>query len=95
MYGFLVSLMLLFIGFEESVGLSSAMRLLGAGLCAGFGGVGPGIGIGLAGAYAVKWISRRPESVGVLVRTMLIGMAATGSTSIYALIVSLLLIVVI
>ena len=93
-YGFLVSLLLLFSGFEENTSLSSSMRLLGAGLSSGFGGIGPGIGLGLASAYAVRWVARRSEEVGNLVRTMLVGMAVTESTAIYALIVSLLLIVV-
>jgi len=93
-YGFLISLMLLFFRVESSTTLSASMRLLGAGLCSGFGGIGPGLGIGLIGGYAVKWISRGPLNTGILIRTMLVGMAVAESTAIYALIVSLLLIVV-
>jgi ATP synthase F0 subunit c len=93
-YGFLVSLMLLFYKIETSASLSSAMRLLGAGFCSGFGGIGPGIGEGITAGHAVKWISRKPEDAGLLLRTMLVGMAVAESTGIYALIVSLLLIVV-
>lgn len=94
-YGFMISLMLLYYKFEASATLSSSMRLLGAGLCSGFGGIGPGIGEGITAAYAVKWLSRKPENVGLLLRTMLVGMAVAESTGIYALIISLLLIVVI
>lgn len=94
-YGFLVSLMLLYYHIEASTTLSASMRLLGAGFCSGFGGIGPGIGEGITGAYAVRWIARRPENTGILMRTMLVGMAVAESTGIYALIVSLLLIVVI
>ena len=43
-YGLIVSLLLLFYRFETSATLSSSLRLLGAGLCSGFGGIGPGIG---------------------------------------------------
>ncbi|MCF8062143.1 MAG: ATP synthase F0 subunit C [Deltaproteobacteria bacterium] len=93
-YGFLVSLLLIFFGFAEDTSLSAAMKLLGAGLSSGFGGIGPGIGLGLVAAGAVKWVARNQETTGVLTRTMLVGMAVTESTSIYALIVSLLLIVV-
>ena len=93
-YGFLVSLMLLFYPFEASSDLSAAMCFLGAGFCSGFGGIGPGIGEGITAAYAVKGITRKPENAGVLLRTMLVGMAVAESTGIYALIVSLLLIVV-
>jgi ATP synthase F0 subunit c len=94
-YGFLVSLMLLYYKFEASESLSASMRLLGAGFCSGFGGIGPGIGEGITASYAVKWLSRKPENVGLLLRTMLVGMAVAESTGIYALIISLLLIVVI
>jgi ATP synthase F0 subunit c len=93
-YGFLVSLMLLFYKIETNSSLSAAMRLLGAGFCSGFGGIGPGIGEGITAARAVRWISRKPEETGLLLRTMLVGMAVAESTGIYALIVSLLLIVV-
>jgi len=93
-YGFLVSLMLIFFGFAESTALATAMKLLGAGLSSGLGGIGPGIGEGFVAAGAVKWVARNPETTGILTRTMLVGMAVTESTAIYALIVSLLLIVV-
>ena len=92
-YGFLISLMLLFYGFEESHTLTASMALLGAGVCMGFGGIGPGLGLGLAGGSAVRWIARRPEDTVTLSRTMFVGMAITESTAIYALIVALLLIV--
>ena len=93
-YGFLISLLLIFGGFEESTALAASLGLLGAGLSSGFGGIGPGIGLGSVAAYAVKWVARRPEETGVLTRTMLVGMAVTESTAIYALIVALLLIFV-
>ncbi|RLC32338.1 MAG: ATP synthase F0 subunit C [Deltaproteobacteria bacterium] len=72
----------------------ASLPLLGAGLSSGFGGIGPGIGLGVVGGYAVRWVARRPEQTGPLTRTMLVGMAVTESTAIYALIVSLILIVV-
>ena len=93
-YGFLISLMLLFYGFEESYALTASLGLLGAGVCMGFGGIGPGLGEGLAAASAVRWIARKPEDTGILSRTMLVGMAVAESTGIYSLIVALLLIVV-
>jgi F0F1-type ATP synthase membrane subunit c/vacuolar-type H+-ATPase subunit K len=93
-YGFLVSLLLIFYGFTESTALTASMKFLGAGLSSGFGGIGPGIGLGIVACYAVRWVARRQEETGTLTRTMLVGMAVTESTSIYALIVSLLLIIV-
>lgn len=93
-YGFLISLLLIFTKFHETTALAASLALLGAGLSSGFGGIGPGYGLGLASASAVKWVARRPEQTGVLTRTMLVGMAVTESTAIYALIVALLLVVV-
>jgi F-type H+-transporting ATPase subunit c len=92
-YGFLISLMLLFYGFEESHTLTASMGLLGAGFCMGFGGIGPGLGEGLTAASAIRWIARKPEDTATLSRTMLLGMAIAESTGIYSLIVALLLIV--
>lgn len=93
-YGFLISLLLIFTNLEPSKALAASLRLLGAGVSSGFGGIGPGIGLGIVAAYAVKWVAKRPEATGTLTRTMLVGMAVTESTAIYALIVALLLIFV-
>jgi F-type H+-transporting ATPase subunit c len=93
-YGFLISLLLIFSKLEASAALAASLALLGAGLSSGFGGIGPGIGLGAVSAYAVKWVARRPEETATLTRTMLVGMAVTESTAIYALIVSLLLVIV-
>jgi len=90
-YGFLISLILLFMGFKESTALSSSMALLGAGVSSGFGGIGPGIGEGFAAAKACEAIGRRPEETPLLTRTMLVGQAVSESTGIYSLVVALLL----
>jgi ATP synthase F0 subunit c len=91
-YGFLVSLLLIFGGFVESTTIVPACCLLGAGLAMGFGGIGPGIGEGLAGGYAVEQVGRRPDKATLLTRTMLVGQAVSESTGIYSLVVALLLI---
>jgi F-type H+-transporting ATPase subunit c len=93
-YGFVISLLLLFMKHEASTEITRALALLGAGAAMGFGGIGPGIGEGITAAGAVKWISRNREATGVLTRTMLVGMAVAESTGIYSLIVALLLVVV-
>ena len=90
-YGFLISLLLLFTGFEASTALASSCKLLGAGFSSGLGGIGSGIGLGFAAAGAVKWVARNFEARGALMRTMLVGMAVTESPAIFALIVALLL----
>ena len=94
-FGLLVSFILLFKAFPESQALSAAMALLAAGLCTGFGGIGPGVGNGMAAEGAVRWVARNVEHAGDLMRTMLVGQAVSQSTAIYAMVVSLVLIFVI
>ena len=69
--------------------------LIGAGICMGFGAIGPGIGEGFAAGKACEAIGRAPENAGLLTRTMLIGQAVSESTGIYSLVVALLMLFVI
>ena len=93
-FGLLVSFILLFKAFPESRTLSASMALLAAGLCTGLGGIGPGIGNGMAAEGAVKWVARNTSRAGDLMRTMLVGQAVSQSTAIYAMVISLVLIFV-
>ncbi len=68
-----------------------AAALLGAGLSMGFGAVGPALGIGNVGAAASEAITTAPEAETALTRTLLVGAAVSETTSIYALVVALLL----
>jgi len=94
-YGLLIGFILIFKIPEASNALAPAMALLGAGLCMGIGAIGPGIGIGLTGRSAVKWVARNENSITEIVRSMLIGQAVVESTSIYSMVVALVLIFVI
>ena len=94
-FGLLVSFILMFKTFPESPALSASMALLGAGVSMGFGGIGPGIGNGLAAEGAVRWVSRNLEHAGDLMRIMLVGQAVSQSTAIYAMVISLVLIFVV
>lgn len=94
-FGLLVSFILMFKAFPEASSLAPAMALLGAGISMGFGGIGPGIGNGLAAEGAVRWVARNIEAAGALTRTMLVGQAVSQSTAIYAMVVSLVLIFVV
>jgi len=94
-FGLLISFILVFKTFPETTALQTAMALLGAGLCMGFGGIGPGIGNGMAAEGAVRWVARRMDHAGDLMRTMLVGQAVSQSTAIYAMVVSLVLIFVV
>jgi F0F1-type ATP synthase membrane subunit c/vacuolar-type H+-ATPase subunit K len=93
-FGLLISFILMFKSFPESTALSAPMALLGAGLCMGFGGIGPGIGNGMAAEGAVRWVARNVEHAGDLMRIMLVGQAVSQSTAIYAMVISLVLIFV-
>ncbi len=94
-FGLLVSFILLFKSFPASQALSAAMALLAAGLSTGFGGIGPGIGNGMAAEGAVRWVARNVGHAGDLMRTMLVGQAVSQSTAIYAMVISLVLIFVV
>ncbi len=72
-----------------------AGALIGAGICMGFGAIGPGIGEGFAAGKACEAIGRAPEESGLLTRTMLIGQAVSESTGIYSLVVALLMLFVV
>lgn len=63
-----------------------------AGLGIAIAAFGCGIGQGMAVKGAVEGIARNPDSSGKVTVTMLIGLAMIESLSIYALVVSLILI---
>jgi F-type H+-transporting ATPase subunit c len=71
--------------------ITQAFALLAAGICMGFGTLGPGLGEGFAAGKACEAISRRPEEYSNIFRTMLVGQAVTESTAIYALVIALIL----
>jgi F-type H+-transporting ATPase subunit c len=94
-FGLLVSFVLMFKRFPGSETIAPAVGLLAAGLCTGFGGIGPGIGNGMAAEGAVRWVARNVTHASELMRTMLVGQAVSQSTAIYAMVVSLVLIFVV
>ena len=65
---------------------------LGAGLCMGFGAIGSGIGSGFPAAAACEGMARQPAIGRKLTTSMLIGSAVCQTTSIYALVIALILI---
>lgn len=74
----------------ESGEIVKAAALLGAGIAA-CGGIGAGIGQGLTAAAAVEAVSRQPEAKSDIMMTLYIGCALTETTGIFALLVSILL----
>ena len=94
-FGLLVSFILMFRTPVPSETMAAAAALLAAGLCTGLGGIGPGIGNGMAAQGAVRWVARNMGMAADLMRVMLVGQAVSQSTAIYAMVVSLVLIFVV
>jgi F0F1-type ATP synthase membrane subunit c/vacuolar-type H+-ATPase subunit K len=94
-FGLLVSFILLFKVHPEAVVLAPSMALLGAALCMGFGGIGPGLGNGIAATNAIKWVARNEKNAGLLMRMMLVAQAVSQSTAIYSMVIALVLLFVV
>ncbi len=93
-FGMLVALILMFASADLPTGIIGLAVTLGAGISVGFGGIGPGIGSGMAGDAACQATAAKPRLDALILRTMLIGQAVSQSTAIYALIIGLLLLYV-
>lgn len=65
---------------------------IGAAFTMGLGTIGPAIGQGMVGTQACKSIGENPESSSRVRTAMLIAMALIETSALYALLISLLLI---
>ena len=74
---------------------TEGLKLLGAGLAAGLGMLGPGIGIGILGAGAMNALGRNPEARAAIQVNMILAIAFAEAVGIYALIVAILLALVV
>ena len=74
---------------------AEAAKFLAAGLAAGLGMIGPGIGIGILGAGALNAIGRNPEARGPILTNMILAIAFAEALGIYALIVAVILALVV
>jgi len=70
------------------------IKLGAAGLAIGFGGLGPGLGIGIAVYGAMNALGRNPEAEGAIRTTMIIGAALAEAVAIYAFVIAIILIFV-
>ena len=90
-----IGLMLMFGAFGGVVGLESVSmvgRLLSVGVCMGLGAVGPAIGIGYVGGKFCRSLADDPAHADTIIRnTFFVGAAVSESTTVYAFVVSLLL----
>ncbi len=75
--------------------LIRAAAMVGAGICMGFGAIGPGVGEGYAAGQACSGVAREPQNANLILRTMLIGQAVSESTGIYSLVIALLMLFVV
>lgn len=69
----------------------AGMAVLGAGI-AMVAGLGPGIGEGIAASKACEAVGRNPEAESKIRNMMVLGIALSETTGIYALIIALILI---
>jgi len=74
---------------------AEAAKLLGAGLAAGLGVIGPGAGMGILIGSTIQSTARQPEMAGELRTTMFIGIGLIEALALYALIIALILLFVI
>ncbi len=72
-----------------------AAAVLGAGICMGFGALGPAVGTGDVGGAAAEGMALYPDAESHLMRTFFVGGAVSQTTSVYALVVAILLIFVV
>ncbi|OGO14428.1 MAG: hypothetical protein A2Z02_06235 [Chloroflexi bacterium RBG_16_48_7] len=74
---------------------AETFKFLAAGLAAGLGMIGPGLGLGLIGMGAMQAIGRNPEAKGPIQTNMIIIGALAEACGIYALIVAIILAIVV
>lgn len=71
---------------------ADAVKWFAAGLAIGLGGLGPGLGIGLAVRGAMEALGRNPEAEGAVRTTLIIGAALAEAVAIYAFVIAIILI---
>ncbi|MGI8963686.1 MAG: ATP synthase F0 subunit C [Thermomicrobiales bacterium] len=77
-------------GLEGADGVDAA-KAIGAAIAIGIGGLGPGIGIGLAVKGAMEAIGRNPEAAGEVRSTMIVGAALAEAVAIYAFVIAIII----
>ncbi len=77
-----------------AMGSGIGMVAIGAGLAA-IGVLGTGIGQGYASGKAADAVGRNPEAEAAIRKMLILGLAITESSAIYALIIAILLIFVV
>lgn len=63
-------------------------KIIGTALVAGFGVLGPALGIGMIGSRAMEAIGRNPDASGKIASNMILAIAFAEALGILALVVS-------
>ena len=71
---------------------AEAVKWFAAGIAIGVGGLGPGLGIGLAVKGAMEALGRNPEAEAAVRTTLIIGAALAEAVAIYAFVIAIILI---
>jgi F-type H+-transporting ATPase subunit c len=95
-YALIIAFILIFSDYSDYTGVLSNLAqmgaLLGAGLSTGLGAIGSGVGKGQAAALACNALGRKIKSAGPLRTLMYLGQAVAESATIFALVISFILI---
>jgi len=67
------------------------LKLIAMAIAAGFGAIGPGIGIGILVGRALEAIGRNPDAASKIQTNMILGIAFTEAIMIFALVVALII----
>ena len=78
---------------EAALALVTGLKAVGAGL-AMIGAAGAGAGIGIVAGGAAQGIARNPDAAGTIQTNMILGIAFSEATAIYALVVALIILFV-
>ena len=70
----------------------AAGKAIGAGICMGFGAIGPGVGEGVAVSKALEGIARQPEAAGSIRGALVISLALMEALTIYGMLVAFMLV---
>lgn len=80
---------------EVMVNWVKVAACVSAGICMGIGAIGPALGQGFIGGKACESIGKKPESAGLITRTMVVALAFVESSAIYALLIALVLLFIV
>ena len=76
----------------DTLTLIAMISIFTAGITMGIGSIGSALGEGKALSQALIALAQQPDEANTITRTLFVGMALVESTSIYCLVISLILI---